>query len=271
MLVVQLSPFSFLSFFSFYRKAAAPVNCGQPWTDDLWDWTDLDSWSGPGCRLMRLHLQPVMDTDQPQINTQVNISTGETTLDFQEQVTSLCLHLLQLENHLFSTTSEQRLRFQHVACFLVESRPQPCICNRIAPTLSPHSSLCWWIQLGSWTIHASPPEGPAAALLTHRSCWPTACIWCHIIHKRNKWIPQFSARTMTFRKMKKSCKIQTKFFPLVCTNLSCRMTDLDAVLCKLVYAVLKIDLIQKQSTNTSFALLPQADNPKHSEHYVHSE
>lgn len=52
---------------------------------------------------------------------------------------------------------------------------------------------------------------------------------------------------MSFRKMKKSCKIQTKFFPLVCTNLSCRMTDLDAVLCKLVYAVLKIDLIQKQS------------------------
>lgn len=52
---------------------------------------------------------------------------------------------------------------------------------------------------------------------------------------------------MPSRKMKKSCKIQTEFSPLVCTKLSCRMTGLDAVPCKLVYAVLKIDLIQKQS------------------------
>lgn len=46
--------------------------------------------------------------------------------------------------------------------------------------------------------------------------------------------------------MKKSCKHQTKFSPLL-YKLSCRVTDLDTLPCKLVYAVLKIDLIQKQS------------------------
>lgn len=163
-LVVQL--IYFIS--AFFRVAAAPVNCGGPWTDALWDCGQIAG-LGRAAGYREVICSQSRDTDQP--DTQISISTGETTLDFQEQVMSLCLGLLQLENHLFSTTSEQRLRFEYAACFLVESRPQPCICNRIAPTLSlPIQPSADESSLAPGLFMPTLLKAPTAAPLMHRSC-----------------------------------------------------------------------------------------------------
>lgn len=158
----------FSAFFRVAAAAAAPVNCGGPWTDALWDCGQIAGLGRAGGHREVICSQS-RDTDQP--DTQISISTGETTLDFQEQVTSLCLGLLQLENHLFSTTSEQRLRFEYAACFLVESRPQPCICNRIAPTLSlPIQPSADESSLAPGLFMPTLLKAPTAAPLMHRSC-----------------------------------------------------------------------------------------------------
>lgn len=47
--------------------------------------------------------------------------------------------------------------------------------------------------------------------------------------------------------MKSSCNNQSELSALLCRKLRCGLTDLDVIPWGLVYAVLKIDLIQKQS------------------------
>lgn len=82
----------YILFSAFFRvaaaAAAAPVNCGGPWTDALWDCGQIAG-LGRAAGHREVICSQSRDTDQP--DTQISISTGETTLDFQEQVTSLRL------------------------------------------------------------------------------------------------------------------------------------------------------------------------------------
>lgn len=167
-------------------------------------WRALDRWSRDcGWIWIAGLAQASQSHDTHPPDNQITISTGETTLDFQEQVTSLFLDLLELEKHLFSTTSEPPFWI----CCLFPGGVQAAAMH-LHHSLSPFNPLLMnppWLP----DYHKNPPQSPTAAPLMHCSCWHIACIWCQ---HNSRGISEFHNSVTgknpsgKWRKMKKSSK-----------------------------------------------------------------
>lgn len=166
------------------------------------------------------------------------------------------------------------LTLPYNCCCFQLNNVQVCICNRVAFTNSLSQTHCSSLCLCPYSIH---PVSAKVLLRSTDTRWhvylltDSVCFCCQINHGRNKWIHSslgsynstqlernvpFSSENKTVRKTERCRKNKDQIHSLPSAALDCGPADLDAshffcegdrINSKLVYAVPKINLIQKGS------------------------